>query len=105
MGWDKGGRYYTRSRRLNGRMVREHVGGGEFGILAAQLDADEREKRLSERAAGRAEREELAVLDGPLNELNEIAELLAQAALVAAGYHQHNRGEWRKRRGDRNKEE
>ena len=98
MGWDKGGRYYTRSRRANGRVVREYVGGGTLGQLASQLDAIEREEREAERAAARAERKEINALDTPLDELDELAELLVNAALLAAGYHQHNRGNWRKRR-------
>ena len=40
-------------------------------------------------------------LDAPLNDLNDLAELLAHAALLAAGFHQHKRGEWRKRRVQR----
>ena len=99
MGWDKSGRYYTRSRRVNGRVVREYVGGGAVGELAAQMDAVERDQRLTEHECARAEREAVAALDGPLDELNELADLLAEAALVAAGFHRHNRGEWRKRRG------
>src|SRR5262249_44786905 len=97
MGWDKG-RYYSRSRKVNGRVVREYVGGGRLGQLAAQLDALDRQKQDIERAEQAAARAELDALDGPLNELNELAELLAHAALVAAGYHRHKRGEWRKRR-------
>ena len=98
MGWDKDRRYYTRSRRENGRVVREYVGGGKLGELAAQLDAIDREKRAAERAAVRAEREEIDALDAPLSELDELADLLVRAALLAAGFHQHNRGNWRKRR-------
>jgi hypothetical protein len=103
MGWDKGGRYYTRSRRENGRVLREYDGGGTLGKLAAQLDAIEREQREVERTAARAERAEVAALDAPLNELDELADLLARAALLAAGFHQHNRGNWRKSRGDRDR--
>jgi hypothetical protein len=33
--------------------------------------------------------------------LGETTDLLARAALLAAGFHQHKRGEWRKRRGNR----
>src|SRR5262245_28031254 len=57
MGWDKDGRYYTRSRRENGRVVREYVGGGKLGELAAQLGAIDREKREVKRVATRRARE------------------------------------------------
>jgi hypothetical protein len=33
-----------------------------------------------------------------LYQLAELADLLVRAALVAAGYHRHDRGNWRKRR-------
>jgi hypothetical protein len=96
MGWERG--YYYRARKVNGRVVREYVGAGRAAELAAQLDDWERQKRQAERAAFAAERTRLDALDVPLNELNELAELLARAALLAAGFHQHKRGEWRKRR-------
>jgi hypothetical protein len=98
MGWDKG-RYYTRSRKVNGRVVREYVGTGRVAELAAQLDALEREKRHLDALALRGEKDELSALDAQLKELSQQADLLARAALLAAGYHQHKRGEWRKRRG------
>lgn len=99
MGWDKDGRYYTRSRRVNGRVVREYVGSGMVGELAAQLDGLERQMRENKRATFDAERDEVSALDAPLAVLDELADLLARAALAAAGYVQHHRGEWRKRRG------
>jgi hypothetical protein len=37
-------------------------------------------------------------LDAPIIELDELADLLAHAALLAAGFRRHNRGEWRKGR-------
>lgn len=98
MGWDKGGRYYTRSRRVGGRVVREYVGGGELGHLAAQLDAIGREERESERAAARAEQDTIAALDGPAAELDDLAGQVVRAVMAIAGYHQHHRGNWRKRR-------
>jgi hypothetical protein len=97
MGWERG-RYYTRSKKVNGRVVREYVGTGQLAALVAQMDALERRKREVERDALRAERAEVEALDAPLEELDDLAELLARAALVAAGFHQHKRGEWRRRR-------
>jgi hypothetical protein len=104
VGWDKG-RYYTRSKKVNGRVVREYVGIGEVAELAAQIDAINREKRETERDALRAERAALETLDAPMNELNDLADLLARAVLLAAGYQQHKRGEWRRRRGNRKRTE
>jgi hypothetical protein len=97
MGWEKG-RYYTRSKKVNGRVVREYIGAGRAGELVAQMDALRREDHEAQRDARRAKRAELDALDSPVNELNDLVELVAHAALLAAGYHQHRRGEWRKRR-------
>lgn len=100
MGWDNDGRYYSRSRRENGRVVREYIGGGQVGELVARFDAVEREKRLTDREVARAEREKVVELDVLLYELDKLADLLVQAAMLAAGYHQHKRGNWRKRRAN-----
>jgi hypothetical protein len=100
MGWDKG-RYYSRSKKVNGRVVREYFGTGRVAEVAAQLDALEREKRhlaaqdLRERIA------ELTAFDADLEAFSETADLLAHAALLAAGYRQHHRGDWRKHRANR----
>ena len=102
MAWEKrerGGPYYTRSKKVNGRVIREYVGGGALGEIAARMDALERRRREEEAALWREERERLEALESITEELYEAAETLANAELVAAGYHQHKRGEWRKRRG------
>ena len=67
MGWDKG-RYYTRSKRVNGRVVREYVGSGVFGQLAEQLDLIERETRKLHQLEERSEREELESFDSSVDE-------------------------------------
>jgi hypothetical protein len=97
MGWERDS-YYTRSRKVNGRVVREYVGAGRLAELAAQLDALDRDQRESDADARRAARAELDALAASLSELNRRCDLLTRAALVAAGFRQHKRGEWRKRR-------
>ncbi len=101
MGWEdreRGTRYYTRTRREGGRIVREYVGTGPIAEFAALQDEAERRHREEEARTWREEREDLERLDGTTEELCELAELLTRAALLAAGYRQHNRGEWRKPR-------
>ena len=95
---ERGGLYYTRSRKEEGRVVREYVGGGVLGELAACTDELKRREREERAAADREERELLEALDAPFTEAWEATEVLYRAALVAAGYRQHKRGEWRKRR-------
>ncbi len=102
MSWESRGgkgRYYTRSRKVNGRVVREYLGSGPAAEAAAREDALERDRREAERAAFLDERAELDDIDATLDELNDLAELVARAALAAPGYRLHKRGEWRKRRG------
>jgi hypothetical protein len=99
--WEKrkrGGLYYTRSRKVDGRVVREYVGGGVRGEIAARMDAQERQRREEEAAAWKEERERLEELAGLVDEFCEAVETVARATLLAAGFRQHNRGEWRRRR-------
>jgi hypothetical protein len=99
--WEKrerGGLYYTRSRKVGDRVVREYVGTGPLAKLAAEMDALERRQREKEAEAWQVERKRLEALDEPTEELCEATELLARATLLASGYHQHKRGEWRQRR-------
>ena len=103
MGWETRKRgtgcYYTRSRREGGRVVREYIGGGTLlGRLAAQLDETERRQREEETAYWREERERLEQNAAFVGELEEAAEVLVRAHLLASGFHQH-KGQWRRQRG------
>lgn len=101
MGWESRGgrgRYYTRSRKVDGRVVREYVGTGLVGELAARQDAEERAEKLAERERLQAEDTRWATVAAPLHELSQLLDGLMAASIIAAGYHQHHRGTWRKRR-------
>lgn len=102
MSWEtreRGGRYYTRSRREGGRIVREYIGTGYVAELAAQLDELDRERREWERIEQRIARSEAEIQEAPIKALHDDVELLARGALLAAGYHRHHGGEWRRKRG------
>jgi len=100
MAWEtrKGkGRYYTRTCRHNGRIIRLYFGGGELAEHAARIDADrqrrsEQERQQVELGKGRFESEKEI-----LEPLEVICTGLLTLTLQAAGFCRHNRGEWRKR--------
>jgi hypothetical protein len=92
------GRYYTRSRRENGRVVREYIGQGRVAEMTAELDCIERDEREARRRAVHLAREEIAAQDAPVKALHDDVEALARATLLVAGFHRH-KGEWRRCRG------
>lgn len=97
MGWERG-KYYTRSRRCNGRVVREYVGGGEIGRLAAELDAQRRTEVQAERAALAESKAQWDSAERATVDLTDGLRALVCAKLIEAGFHRHKRGEWRRRR-------
>ena len=102
MAWETrngGGRYYTRSRKVNGRVVREYVGTGPHAELMAAIDTGRREECIAKAAAERLEREQWHAVDAQVRVLCGLVDTLTAQSLVAAGYHRHKRGEWRRRRG------
>ena len=106
MAWEtrkRGGRYYTRSHRQGGQVVREYLGAGELGAAIAQLDALEREERQMAAAAWREERARLEARDAAIADYCRTIDRLVKAELIAAGYRQHKRGEWRRPRGQHSK--
>src|SRR3954466_12650916 len=100
MPWDVRGdrRYYYRSRREGRRAFRTYVGPGEVGEAAAAAVEAARAERQAAVEARREERARLSDFDAPLQSLCSLSDKLIEASLVAAGYHQHAHGEWRKRR-------
>ena len=101
MGWEqrrRGTSYYTRSRRVGGKVRRTYVGGGTLGEIAALEDEYERRRREEGATYWKGEAERLKRDTAFLRELEAAAKILATAHLLAAGYRRH-KGEWRLLRG------
>jgi hypothetical protein len=95
--WEKRrgrGKYYTRTRRVGGSLVREYLGTGPEAERAAAEDA----ARRADNRALRTERSRLEAADAELDDLAETARAIAHAELLLGGFHQHDRGNWRRRR-------
>jgi hypothetical protein len=91
-------KYYYRHRRDGGRPRTVYVGAA--GSPAAELAAAaDHLRRLGREAAARERHAEQARQQGaeaPLLQLCQVADALTRAALLAAGFRQHDRGEWRR---------
>jgi hypothetical protein len=100
MSWEQRGekRYYYLHEWIDGRSVRTYQGAGAVGEMAATADALRRVEAEIEARQQRQEQERRAAAEAPLAELCEQTDLLVRAALLAAGYHRHDRGAWMRRR-------
>ena len=99
MAWERrgGNFYYYQSEREGGRVRKRYVGTGEIAERIAQADATIRRTRTERRKRARAEIEEAEGLASMADELDDAAEVLVRAEMLAAGYHRR-KGEWRRRR-------
>jgi hypothetical protein len=91
--------YYYRSERVGGRVRKVYLGSGRLAELWAEAERVERERREADREREHAELERLESLAAPVLEIDEAADILARARLIAAGCHRH-KGEWRRARGE-----
>jgi hypothetical protein len=100
MAWEKHGtkRYYTRTRRLHGRRVREYYGNGERAEQAAAEDEYRQALRTLTRDAIKKHVQRFAEADAVLGRLGGVTQRLTRACLLAAGFRQHHLGEWRRPR-------
>ena len=99
MGWVRryGRRYYYRGHRDGDRVVSEYLGTGTEARLAAALTQKRKEQQATDRLLREQARQTWDTAAGPTSSLAEVCRLLLHAALLVEGYHQHHRGEWRRR--------
>ena len=78
--------------------MREYVGSGVVGELAAAADALARQEAQAEARAWKALRARLETAGQISESFFDSVNNMAKTALVLSGYHYH-RGEWRRIRG------
>jgi len=91
-------RYYTKTLRCDGRVVRKYLGRGPAAQQAAEIDELRRQLREQERVDRLAQAAAWDQEVAPLLALNDVADALMDSALLAAGYHRPDRQAWKKRR-------
>ena len=100
MGWVNRGekRYFYRSVSVGGRSRKQYFGAGPAAELAAAADQQRQHLRVGERSGLRATEQAVDHACSLLHEAGQWTEVLVQAALLLAGFHRHDRGNWRRRR-------
>ncbi len=90
--------YYYRHVRDGEKVRKKYVASGEIAQTLARTDELIRQQRQAKAAREREEREHIQSLVAPTLELEEAAQVLTRAHLVAGGY-RRVKGEWRMPRG------
>ena len=98
MAWQQVGskRYYYRNQCVAGRSVRRYIGTGPAAELAAAADELRKLRRVIADRELKAEQTRRHQAEAPLLALCGLTDNLTRATLVTAGYHQHDRGAWRR---------
>ena len=103
MGWEwrgTAGPYLYVKERQGDQVVSRYVGRGEVAQAIAEMTAqDQRDRDRHREDRDRAEQETAAAF-AALRDLDRLADAAMRAVLTEAGYRQHARGAWRKRRHD-----
>ncbi len=102
MAWEKrrNGRFYYRSYRdpATGQVRKQYIGTGPAAEEAARQDIAQR----AEKSARCCDKEDAArrfeAGHSMLLALSADLDAIARAVLAEAGYYQHHRGEWRRKR-------
>jgi hypothetical protein len=99
MAWEtrKGGRYFYRAVKKDGRVIKTYIGRGLPAEIAAGHLTQARERRLDQEAAYQAERARLALPTQALADLDAACSLMVEATLTAAGFHKVD-SKWRRKR-------
>jgi hypothetical protein len=86
-------KYYYRSRREGRRVTHDYFGTVPLASVLAQRDAEERERKQAEVVL----RNMFRVGDDAVRRLMAACKELLQAVLLGEGFHQYDRGPWKRR--------
>ncbi|RZA20266.1 MAG: hypothetical protein EOP10_18425 [Proteobacteria bacterium] len=94
--------YAYETYRENGRVCRRFCGSGTLAALLVRMNEIDRERSEEARYNERAKIERVKQGGDALQAYCKASNALFRAAAQAGGYHQHKRGEWRKKRSRSN---
>ena len=99
MGWKtiNGRRYYYKSERDGGRVKSTYFGAGESGLSWPTWSLSSGWRERPSGSERRAEREESDAEEKAVSEWFDGVQAVADAAMIAAGFHKH-KGQWRRKR-------
>src|SRR5215471_10288510 len=94
MSWEQRGsqRYYYRVRSHQGQLVKTYYGTGP----AAQRAVQEDDQKRAQRQQAQIDQQHIHSLETQLTTLTNVVRTLVSATLVGQGFHQHQRGDWRR---------
>ena len=100
MSWEYRGsnRYFTRTRRQNGRVIREYVGTGQLADIAAYQDHMRSAARRERSVQDRMRLSEIKAAKALLKKVRKQVWSQFLKAMSDFGFHLHARSTWRKRR-------
>jgi hypothetical protein len=102
MAWERrgpgGNRYYYRCEWRGGRCIKRYLGRGPAAEAAAREDGEKRAARTIRRHIAAIEKAMEQPAKDLMTGLDGQVTVAIHSALMAAGYHRHSRGAWRKRR-------
>jgi hypothetical protein len=79
------GRYYTRTRRVDGRSIRVYLGQGDAAEAAAEEDAARQADKAAATAARKDEEARWRALNDEVVRATALIDIFAAGALLAAG--------------------
>ncbi len=100
MSWEyrgKQGPYYTRTHKVNGRTIREYIGAGLPGRLAAAEDEARRAVHAERIQQANATSEHIDALEASSKALDGLCRAAVETELYQRGFHLWHR-QWRRRR-------